>query len=691
MKRNKFLILPVLVLFLTAVSCGKETAVGGGNLDNNPEEASGEGGIPSPVEPDTFAAVSDVISDPAAPEAASDGEGSKAHPHWESGVSQARAYWELGDQVKVYYDRAGSHSGVYEVTTINADDKRVATLGYLSGERDSEYGTGTYYAVYPASGVTDFSSQTFTISIPAEQSNTDASMDGADPAGQIMMAKCGPEKVLSFKQVVSLIRYGKLTTLLTGFTCTKVVMTSADHYLAGDLEVTFSGSKPTIVGIKDNENASHSVTLNIPRGKFNSNNFTYVFAAPGTFEAGDLTFEFTITNGTYTYTIVKTSPADLTLYRGKYAQIAFAMPEFTDLGSKAYTGLASNQTANCYVVNTPGYYCFDAATRGNGVVTNGATAASVGATITGAASVSAYHSDGTDFVDGDFTSGGFLYANGKVYFKTTASLSAAGNKLVSVKDGSGNTLWSWHIWCNDDLADIKFKSKEDSQYYTFMNMNLGAHQVAFVDAGCNGYYYQWGRKDPFQQNKNTLTTPFVDAWNTQGSLANSILHPETMYGLKSELEAAGTTFYTDWWCAGLTSANLVLYGENTINGYTPVATFSKTMFDPCPPGYHVPTLAALYGFRANTFTSADGVTTIKDADNTTITIPLVYLRQPNVASDKWGNTSCYTWSCYPGAVNGSPSTPDRSAPRFWITTGGSGYNNQSIDRRSACAIRCQKD
>ena len=164
-----------------------------------------------------------------------------------------------------------------------------------------------------------------------------------------------------------------------------------------------------------------------------------------------------------------------------------------------------------------------------------------------------------------------------------------------------------------------------------------------------------------------------------------------MYGGKSELEADGATIYTDWWCAGLTTSNMVPYGENNITAYTPVATFSKTMFDPCPPGYHVPTMAALYGFRANTFTSADGVTTIKDADNTTITIPLVYLRQPNVASDKWGNTSCYTWSCYPGAVNGSPLTPDRSAPRFWITTGGSGYNNQSVDRRSACAIRCQKD
>ena len=163
-----------------------------------------------------------------------------------------------------------------------------------------------------------------------------------------------------------------------------------------------------------------------------------------------------------------------------------------------------------------------------------------------------------------------------------------------------------------------------------------------------------------------------------------------MYGGKSELEADGTTIYTDWWCAGLTSANLVLYGENTITDYTPV-DFSKTMFDPCPLGYHVPTLAAAYAFRANSFSFADGMSTIKDADNTTIVFPLVYLRQPNIASDKWGNTSCYTWSCYPGAVNGYPSTPDRSAPRFWITTGGSGYNNASVDRRCGCIIRCQKD
>ncbi len=684
MMKKGFLFITSLALFLAAFSCGKENAIGEG-IENGASDPTGVPDGPSadePVAPGTFRAVADpepdaVAADADFPEEDFD-EGSKAYPSWTD--SKAQVFWKNGDLVRVYYDRNASSGGVYKVTS--GGGTSVATLGWQSGDKDSQAGTGSYFAAYPSSAVQGFSATTFTLTLPAIQKNTSASMTGADQSAQLMLAKCGPERILNFKQVVSLLRFGFQTDFPDGFYCSSVKVTSASSDLAGNLSVSFTGSKPVCTGVVSD--GSPSVTMNIKTTTFKKGAYTYAFVAPGTYEAGDLTFEFTITNGTVSYKMSKTSPEAVSFQRGKYYQFCFALPAFKDL--------SASENANCYVVDAPGYYCFDASTRGNGVVTTGATAAGLTGTITGGASVSQYHSDGSPWLDTVFTGSGFFYAGGKVYFKTVDAPSAA-NSLLSLKDASGNTLWSWHLWYNDALADIAFKSKYDDGTYTFLNMNLGAHQQAFNSEGYNGYYYQWGRKDPFQQKYGSLASPFVNSYTVQGSLADAILHPETIYGQKSELEASGGTIYTDWWCAGLTTANVVPYGQNNITAYSPAA-FSKTMFDPCPPGYHVPTLAAAYAFWSNTFTSNDGVVKITDASGTEIVFPLVNARQPDINASSWGTKNVYFWSCYPGGKNNEGTTPERSAPRFWMTTegsGGSGYNNQSIDRRCACIIRCQKN
>lgn len=671
--KKGFFVIAALVLFLATLSCGKEN----GGIEDGASAQTDDPG--EPLAPGAFRAVADPDPDavPVDADFSEDDlvEESKAYPSWTD--SKAQVFWKKGDLVRVYYDRSGSSGGVYKV--VSGGGTPVATLDWQSGDKDSEAGTGSYFAAYPSSAVQDFSATTFTLTLPSVQRSTSSGMPGADQAAQLMLAKCGPERILNFKQVVSMLRFGFQTDFPDGFYCSSVKVTSATSNLAGNLSVSFTGSKPVCNGVVSG--GSRSVTLNSAVTTLKKGAYAYAFVAPGTYEAGDLTFEFTITNGTVSYKMTKVSPEAVSFERGKYYQFRFALPAFTDL--------SETEKANCYVVDAPGYYCFDVSTRGNGVVTTGATAAGLTGTITGGASVSQYHSDGSPWLDTDFTGSGFFYAGGKVYFKTVDAPSAA-NSLLSLKDASGNTLWSWHLWYNDALADIAFISKYDSETYTFLNMNLGAHQQEFNSEGYNGYYYQWGRKDPFQQKYGDLSAPFVNSYtDVQGSLADAILHPETIYGLKSELEASGGTIYTDWWCAGLTTANVVPYGENNITAYSPAA-FSKTMFDPCPPGYHVPTMAAAYSFRGNTFTSSDGVTKVTDASGAEVVFPLVNGRLPNINATYWG-VNCYFWSCYPGGKNNEGTTPERSAPRFWMTTGGSGYNNAAVDRRCACIIRCQKN
>ena len=128
------------------------------------------------------------------------------------------------------------------------------------------------------------------------------------------------------------------------------------------------------------------------------------------------------------------------------------------------------------------------------------------------------------------------------------------NGFISVTDGT-TTLWSWHIWCTN--------AKEVGTT-GILDRNLGA--AATADAG---YLYQWGRKDPFM-----FDTTHKPSIKTGGSYENGVKNPNV--------------FYSDW-----------NDGSWATNG--------KTVNDPCPVGYCVPTSAQLPP-EGTTGVTASGVT-----------------------------------------------------------------------------------
>jgi hypothetical protein len=80
--------------------------------------------------------------------------------------------------------------------------------------------------------------------------------------------------------------------------------------------------------------------------------------------------------------------------------------------------------------------------------------------------------------------------------------SAAGNALVGIYDSSDNLLWSYHIWCPEDdpTSGMYEYTRTNSGYYTVMTMPIGAIKKAYPGmpnpVQAQGYFYQWGRKDP---------------------------------------------------------------------------------------------------------------------------------------------------------------------------------------------------
>lgn len=301
--------------------------------------------------------------------------------------------------------------------------------------------------------------------------------------------------------------------------------------------------------------------------------------------------------------------------------------------------LSSAGTANCYLakkVNT--WYKFKTTVRGNGAATAAlisptGSALAANATISPASAELVWETNG----HGQIIQGVIL-KDGYVYFKTGPV--AEGNAVVAVKDRSGNVLWSWHIWkTHFSLAEIPMQTYKTnprimnpSLYYNglvsrnliMMDRNVGAEAEILYNSDTEekvlGLFYQFGRKDPFPSGKNKrgeisiydkdgnhLDEPALRRDNyikknssisteTANIIAYAIAHPLTfilydMADINAEYIPSYNWIYggfppTTAWKA---SNNLWGGDVNSTNSLVLDTKFtSKTIYDPCPLGWHMP-------------------------------------------------------------------------------------------------------
>ena len=190
---------------------------------------------------------------------------------------------------------------------------------------------------------------------------------------------------------------------------------------------------------------------------------------------------------------------------------------------------ANSNYANCFIVSEPGVYKFTAV-KGYDNTTG---------FISGINSRSVLWAKNVDGKDLSLNNIRVYEAedlgSGVVIFEVGTYV--AGNAVIQVSNDS-SVLWSWHIW---------FRAKPgNTNSGTMMDWNLGAS-----GATDEGLYYQWGRKDPFYGKQSVVSG---------GTEANGIANPDTFYG--------------DWNSGSWTSI-----GDG------------KTIYDPCPNGYKVPSLS----------------------------------------------------------------------------------------------------
>lgn len=301
--------------------------------------------------------------------------------------------------------------------------------------------------------------------------------------------------------------------------------------------------------------------------------------------------------------------------------------------------LSASQTANCYMIHEPGYYKFNATVRGNGVGRLLPLGATQEADITDGMDVN-ISPVRIDFLwwQGDFMEVGYdkgdynpddyldvVFLNkvpdedGYVTFRIGEF--HKGNLILAAYDADGVILWTWHIWMTDE-PELKASGK-----YAVMDRFLGATLAPSLEYTGNqfgsdnealatyGFYYQWGRKDPIpgpdtvsmnsETDNSSVSSSVWWSYSEDGWSQRSQVSTRGAVGI-SESVRAPMNFYTSATSAGYANSNwfdpsfadafrnVALWGYAVANTQIQGESFTKTMYDPCPPGYMVPEYKVWY-------------------------------------------------------------------------------------------------
>ncbi len=371
------------------------------------------------------------------------------------------------------------------------------------------------------------------------------------------------------------------------------------------------------------------------------------------------------------------------------------------------TDLSATESANCYMINSPGDYSFRTVygnTLKGGSINNSVLTLPAGrvagmkyfvdhrnAKITNgdiATQLSGYSTLSEAFIlwqDSPGLISRVKYENGVIKFHVDERTIAEGNAVIALRDSNHDIVWSWHIWVTDKdwsagnciavndnggeghrLApsmlgrcearsaspgrDISLRfiftytggekpiTKEAYEFITTKNgtdtevslSGLRQQNIAGSAAGDNTYY-QWGRKDAMIPGIYTDTDDPADEnasnnaiWGFDCSLHGELTmknkpvfdYPEDYKFQRSEADNGATLGYAisnphrfvmgvdgvydhdyrkHWHNPGsetyVESKGIMYNAWNSKNtNYYPndAKTVGKTIYDPCPPGYHVP-------------------------------------------------------------------------------------------------------
>lgn len=230
-----------------------------------------------------------------------------------------------------------------------------------------------------------------------------------------------------------------------------------------------------------------------------------------------------------------------------------------------------------------------------------------------------------------------------IKFKVNSIPTTGANGVISVLDGSGTVMWSWHIWVwPDDLTPVTITNNTGVDY-NILPVNLATKKSTTAGKMYN-WFYQWGRPTPLlppsdYDSKTDATNYGVKTFALSSGAAitygESIQNPQMFYNIEpSQSYWFGTDPYYNLWDAGCVSTGS---SDNNV---------VKTVYDPCPPGFKMP--------NGNTFTYFSKTNVVgsfnngwnfkRNAEDTTgVFFPASGYRNRTDASLSYVSTQCHVW------------------------------------------------
>ena len=485
--------------------------------------------------------------------------------------------WEAGDEILVH----GAGSSNRMVVTLTADDisadGKTATItveGITPYDRYSDKGyTSTYYACYPASAAVSGNLYYY-----ARFSDTN----------HLLMAAYNEEDTFVFYNLCGVISFrvsGDFDSYT--FSGNNGETVGYSHYQV-QLAATESGPSLNFYKTSDPGTSGPLTSLTgsvaadgttvhyicLPNGTDFTKGFSFKFKKDGTIQ------KVATTSTAVDVARGKILPlGDITSRLETYVPPAVS-DHTSDIPTEGAVDLSAAGTANSYIVTAPGIYKLPAV-KGNSQDPAGNV---FDATILW----ESYNN--AEAVTKNSVVKAVDFEDNWLYLEMPETLTP-GNALIAAKDVNDRIIWSWHIWVP---ATTIATNRYGLALAPMMDRNLGALVAATagsdpVDIQSLGLIYEWGRKDPFPGpkaiNSGSAATLAGEA-PTVGRAAISI----------AESIAAPTTF--------VTMDNAGWSVETDADLWT--AEGAKNIYDPCPPGYKVPTRQEAPSFFVADLSTIDG-------------------------------------------------------------------------------------
>lgn len=336
----------------------------------------------------------------------------------------------------------------------------------------------------------------------------------------------------------------------------------------------------------------------------------------------------------------------------KDAPIKGSVGNYYNLANQTDGGASIENTANCYVISAPGHYRLPLV-YGNAVKNGNDNEVSYKPGVSGQYVLANFKGhDGNDITTpyinvqhstNPATQAGIVWAdvaglvsnpavqgNGQdafLTFEVKREHLVNGNAVVAVKNASGTTMWSWHLWFvpqraintipvtnrtnktynfTEDALGTKYTTWRSTSYYTPRKVkvqveqgvtNGGSKKVAVFEIIQKEQvikrglitYYQFGRKDAFPGSNQVAEGSFTTNAGSNITFERAIQNPGHYYvnGDKSAWTVGGSYGYNNLW-----SAKNTAYGFND----NPVV---KTIYDPSPVGFSLPASNAFTRFTTH--------------------------------------------------------------------------------------------